>query len=62
MPWASAFTPCGPLEAGIDGLPEVRDPITSAGSGRLVAVQVRTKVRHCSRRVSARPDHNGFIE
>jgi hypothetical protein len=36
------FSRYGPLEAGIDGLLEIRDPVTGAASGRLVAVQVKT--------------------
>ena len=36
------FSRYGPLEAGMDGLLEIRDPITGAASGRLVAVQVKT--------------------
>lgn len=37
------FSRYGPLEAGMDGLLEIRDPITGAASGRLVAVQVKTR-------------------
>lgn len=37
------FTRYGPLEAGIDGLLEIRDPVTRAATGRLVAVQVKTR-------------------
>lgn len=36
------YTPYGPVEAGIDGLLELRDPETGAASGRLIAVQVKT--------------------
>jgi hypothetical protein len=32
----------GRVEAGLDGLLEVRDPVTGSASGRLVAVQVKT--------------------
>lgn len=38
------FSRYGPLEAGIDGLLEIRDPVTRAASGQLVAVQVKTKL------------------
>ena len=37
------FSRYGPLEAGIDGLLEIRDPDTGAATGQLVAVQVKTK-------------------
>jgi hypothetical protein len=37
------FTPYGPLEAGIDGLLEIRDPVNGAATGQLVAVQVKTR-------------------
>ncbi len=37
------YTPYGPVEAGIDGLIELRDRITNQVSGRLVAVQVKTR-------------------
>ena len=37
------FSPYGPLEAGIDGLLEIRDPQSRTATGRLVAVQVKTK-------------------
>ena len=37
------FTPYGPVEAGIDGLIELRDPETGQVGGRLVAVQVKTR-------------------
>lgn len=37
------FTPYGPVEAGIDGLIEVRDPETGQVGGRLVAVQIKTR-------------------
>ena len=37
------FSRYGPLEAGIDGLLEVRDPQTGAPTGHLVAVQVKTR-------------------
>ncbi len=36
------YTVNGPVEAGIDGFIETRDPTTSRVSGRLVAVQVKT--------------------
>ena len=39
------FTPYGRLEAGIDGVLEVRDPQSGTATGRLVAVQVKTKAR-----------------
>ena len=37
------FSRYGPPEAGMDGLLEIRDPVTGAASGRLVAVQVKTR-------------------
>lgn len=37
------FSRYGPLEAGMDGLLEIRDPVTKAATGRLVAVQVKTR-------------------
>ena len=37
------FSPYGRLEAGIDGLLEIRDPLSGTATGRLVAVQVKTK-------------------
>lgn len=37
------FSRYGPLEAGIDGLLELRDPQNFAATGRLVAVQIKTK-------------------
>jgi hypothetical protein len=37
------FSSYGPLEAGIDGLIEMRDPVTGVVSGRLVAAQVKTR-------------------
>jgi hypothetical protein len=37
------FSRYGPPEAGLDGLLEIRDPVTGAASGRLVAVQVKTR-------------------
>lgn len=37
------FTTYGPVEAGIDGLIELRDSETGQVSGRLVAVQVKTR-------------------
>jgi len=37
------FTPYGPVEAGIDGLIELRDPETGQVHGRLVAVQIKTR-------------------
>ena len=36
------FTPHGPIEAGIDGFLEIRDPQSGAATGQLVAVQVKT--------------------
>ena len=39
------FTPYGRLEAGIDGVLEVRDPQSGTATGRLLAVQVKTKAR-----------------
>jgi hypothetical protein len=36
------FTRHGPLDAGIDGFLELRDPVTRAATGKFVAVQVRT--------------------
>lgn len=37
------FSRYGPVEAGLDGLLEIRDPTTGHVSGRLVAVQVKTR-------------------
>lgn len=37
------FTRYGPLEAGIDGLLEIRDPVTRAATGQLVVVQIKTR-------------------
>ena len=37
------FSRYGPLEAGLDGLLEIRDPVTGAATGQLVAVQVKTR-------------------
>lgn len=37
------FSSYGPLEAGMDGLLEIRDPQTRQASGQLVAVQVKTR-------------------
>lgn len=37
------FSPYGRLEAGIDGMLEIRDPVSGTASGRLTAVQVKTK-------------------
>ena len=37
------FSRYGPLEAGIDGLLEIRDPQTGTPTGHLVAVQVKTR-------------------
>ena len=37
------FSPYGKLEAGLDGLLEIRDPATGAATGQLVAVQVKAK-------------------
>ena len=37
------FSRYGPLEAGMDGLLEIRDAVTGAASGRLVAVRVKTR-------------------
>lgn len=37
------FSRYGPLEAGMDGLLEIRDPKTGTVGGQLVAVQVKTK-------------------
>jgi hypothetical protein len=37
------FSRYGPPEVGMDGLLEIRDPVTGAASGRLVAVQVKTR-------------------
>ena len=39
------FTAYGRLEAGIDGVLEIRDPQSGTATGRLVAVQVKTKAR-----------------
>lgn len=36
------FTPHGPLEAGIDGFLEIRDPNSGRATGQFVAVQVKT--------------------
>jgi Domain of unknown function (DUF4365) len=36
------YSPYGPVEAGIDGLIEIRDRITGQVDGRMVAVQVKT--------------------
>ena len=37
------FSRYGPVEAGIDGFLEIRDPETNVAKGQLVAVQVKTK-------------------
>lgn len=37
------YSAYGRLEAGVDGLLEVRDPVSGAASGRMVAVQVKTR-------------------
>jgi hypothetical protein len=37
------FTTYGPVEAGIDGLIELRNPTTGQVGGRLVAVQIKTR-------------------
>src|ERR1700730_14827430 len=37
------YSSYGPVEAGIDGIIEVRDRITGQVGGRLVAVQVKTR-------------------
>lgn len=50
------FTTYGPVEAGIDALVELRDPQTGAVSGKLIAVQVRTREE---RRYTAETEH-GF--
>ena len=39
------FTAYGRLEAGIDGVLEIRDPQSGTATGRLVAVQVKTRTR-----------------
>lgn len=36
------FTPHGPIDAGIDGFLEIRDPQSRAATGQIVAVQVKT--------------------
>jgi Domain of unknown function (DUF4365) len=36
------FNTYGQPEAGIDGLLELRDPLTGIVSGRLIAIQVKT--------------------
>jgi hypothetical protein len=36
------YTPYGPVEAGIDGIIELRDSVTGQVGGRLVAVQIKT--------------------
>ncbi len=36
------FTPHGPLEAGMDGFLEIRDPSSGRATGQFVAVQVKT--------------------
>mgnify|MGYP000866747292 CR=1 FL=1 len=43
------YTVNGPVEAGIDGFIETRDPTTSRVSGRLVAVQLNGTQRHLGR-------------
>jgi hypothetical protein len=37
------YTPYGPVEAGIDGIMELRDRTTGQVGGRLLAVQVKTR-------------------
>ena len=37
------FSPYGRLEAGIDGMLEIRDPLSGSMTGHVVAVQVKTK-------------------
>ena len=37
------YTRYGPLEAGVDGLLEIRDPQTGAVTSQLIAVQVKTQ-------------------
>jgi len=37
------FSRYGPLEAGIDGLLEIRNPVSGTVTGKLIAVQIKTK-------------------